>query len=199
MFQPLARNVAAHRIISRHAFRAYPRTSLVAHRLQPPLVLSLAVPRSFATSPLPPSTEKTTPLTSTGPLPSTTRKSTTDFRPAPRKSKPSTFSSTHVPTKPSSASSSSIDALSKISLSSAKETAVKDVEDAENHGVLTPPPPGANWFKRTLHKGIQLAVGDIGSLFTRTLNRFSSEILLSWREVDFHTKTRYRRHPSPYT
>ena len=153
MFQPLTRNVTVHGIISRHALRAHPRTSLGPHTLQ------LALPRSFATSPLPPSTEKTTPLTATGPLPSTTRKTTTDFRPAPRKSKPSTFSATHVPTKPSpSAASSSSDASSKISLSSAKDAAIKDVEDAENHGVLTPPPPDANWFKRTLHKVIQLAV-----------------------------------------
>lgn len=40
----------------------------------------------------------------------------------------------------------------------AKETAYRDVENAEAHGILTPPPPDATWFKRILHKGIQLAV-----------------------------------------
>lgn len=42
-------------------------------------------------------------------------------------------------------------------LASAKEIARKDVEEAEVHGVLAPPPADANWFKRTLHKAIQLA------------------------------------------
>jgi hypothetical protein len=39
-----------------------------------------------------------------------------------------------------------------------KETTKRDIEDAEAHGILTPPPLDANWFQRTLHKGIQLAV-----------------------------------------
>jgi len=38
-----------------------------------------------------------------------------------------------------------------------KETAKRDIEQAEAHGILTPPPPNANWFRRTMHKGIQLA------------------------------------------
>lgn len=42
-------------------------------------------------------------------------------------------------------------------LRTVKETARRDIEDAEAHGILTPPPADANWFKRTLHKGLQLA------------------------------------------
>ena len=38
------------------------------------------------------------------------------------------------------------------------ESARRDIEQAEAHGVLVPPPTGTNWFRRTLHKGIQLAV-----------------------------------------
>jgi LETM1 and EF-hand domain-containing protein 1 len=32
----------------------------------------------------------------------------------------------------------------------------KDLHDAEQHGILVPPPADANWFKRTLHQAIQL-------------------------------------------
>jgi len=42
------------------------------------------------------------------------------------------------------------------SLTSAKEASKRDIEEAETYGVLTPPPPDANWFKRMLHKAIQL-------------------------------------------
>ncbi|KAF8972955.1 hypothetical protein BDZ97DRAFT_1912558 [Flammula alnicola] len=41
-------------------------------------------------------------------------------------------------------------------LGEAKEEALHDIHDAEAHGILEPPPPGANWFRRTLHQGIQL-------------------------------------------
>ncbi|KAJ6607767.1 hypothetical protein B0H10DRAFT_1817273, partial [Mycena sp. CBHHK59/15] len=46
---------------------------------------------------------------------------------------------------------------SSVSLKSLKETTVRDIAHAEYHGILTPPPPGANWARSTLHKAIQLA------------------------------------------
>ncbi|KAF8629111.1 hypothetical protein AX17_005697 [Amanita inopinata Kibby_2008] len=39
----------------------------------------------------------------------------------------------------------------------AKEVSKRDIEEAESHGILTPPPPDSNWFRRMMHKGIQLA------------------------------------------
>ncbi|KAG6829554.1 hypothetical protein H0H92_004223 [Tricholoma furcatifolium] len=38
-----------------------------------------------------------------------------------------------------------------------KEATTKDIQDAEAHGVLKPPPEGAGWAKRTLHKAIEIA------------------------------------------
>lgn len=35
---------------------------------------------------------------------------------------------------------------------------MRDIADAESHGILQPPPPGAGWAKSTLHKALQLAV-----------------------------------------
>ncbi|KAJ2936563.1 hypothetical protein H1R20_g540, partial [Candolleomyces eurysporus] len=44
-----------------------------------------------------------------------------------------------------------------LSLNKAKEEAQRDISEAEKHGILPPPPPGANWFRATLHKAIELA------------------------------------------
>lgn len=33
-----------------------------------------------------------------------------------------------------------------------------DIADAQKHGILKPPPEGADWFKRTLHQLLELAV-----------------------------------------
>jgi hypothetical protein len=46
----------------------------------------------------------------------------------------------------------------KLNLNAAKHEAQRDIEEAEKHGILPPPPPGANWFRATLHKAIELAV-----------------------------------------
>lgn len=91
------------------------------------------------------------------------RKPKVGLRPAPIKptpqKPPSTLSAHHVPLSPSSPvhklppTSSTSPTLNEV-----KETAKRDIEAAEAHGILTPPPPDANWFKRTMHKGIQLAV-----------------------------------------
>ncbi|KAF9451264.1 hypothetical protein P691DRAFT_796989 [Macrolepiota fuliginosa MF-IS2] len=78
------------------------------------------------------------------------RKPKVGLRPGPVKPpppRPSTLSAHHL-TSPSS---------TPPPLNEVKETAKRDIEEAEAHGILTPPPPNANWFKRTVHKGIQLA------------------------------------------
>ncbi|KAK2467788.1 hypothetical protein APHAL10511_000083 [Amanita phalloides] len=82
------------------------------------------------------------------------RKVRIDLRPGPIKPKNTTLSSTHVPDKPSAPSPP---APSAPSLSTAKEASRRDIEEAEAHGILTPPPSGANWFTKLAHKGIQLA------------------------------------------
>ncbi|KAJ7209544.1 hypothetical protein GGX14DRAFT_543130 [Mycena pura] len=58
-----------------------------------------------------------------------------------------------------------------ISLKSLKETTTRDIADAEAHGILVPPPPGAGWAKSTLHKAIQLAkfyFGGVKLVYTRS-------------------------------
>ncbi|PPQ89561.1 hypothetical protein CVT25_012233 [Psilocybe cyanescens] len=96
----------------------------------------------------------TSPADKKPPLPHPqSKKPKIDLRPAPIKPKPSpppsklprSFASLHA------TPSSSIK-----NLSTAKEEVQHDLHDAEAHGILTPPPPGANWFRRTLHQGIQL-------------------------------------------
>ncbi|KAG6862289.1 hypothetical protein C0995_015986 [Termitomyces sp. Mi166 len=82
-----------------------------------------------------------------------------DLRPAPIKpSKTSTVSATHIPLKATvSLPKSPGSPESPSSLRDVKETSRRDIEDAEAHGVLKPPPEGANWFRSTLHKAIELA------------------------------------------
>ncbi|KAG6891734.1 hypothetical protein C0992_006154 [Termitomyces sp. T32_za158] len=82
-----------------------------------------------------------------------------DLRPAPIKpSRASTVSATHVPLKATLPPSNHSDTSeSTHSLRDVKAAARRDIEDAEAHGVLKPPPEGANWFKSTLHKAIEIA------------------------------------------
>ncbi|TFK44591.1 hypothetical protein BDQ12DRAFT_673250 [Crucibulum laeve] len=109
---------------------------------------------SSSTTPNPNSTESQNPPLPT-PKNSAPRKSKVDLRPGPVKPPSSTLrpARNHVlqPIKPSPITTT------PESLKGAKEIAVKDVKDAELHGILKPPPTGANWFRRTLHKGIELA------------------------------------------
>ena len=86
------------------------------------------------------------------PAPPGRRKPTVAFGPGPYPR--STLSASKVPKFPLHKSSP----LDPQPLNQVKESAKRDIEQAEAHGILSPPPPGANWFKRTLHKGIQLAV-----------------------------------------
>lgn len=85
------------------------------------------------------------------------RKVKVDLRPGPIKPKNSTLS-LHVPSASTKPTVPLPRPSSTPSLGLAKEVSKRDIEEAEAHGILTPPPPGANWFRRTLHKGVQLAV-----------------------------------------
>lgn len=100
------------------------------------------------------SSSSTTSSVSQHHIPITHPKQKLDLRPAPIKLKTSTLSATHTPRKPISRPPTS---QSSPSIGKVKETAQRDIEHAETHGILTPPPPDANWFKRILHKAIQLA------------------------------------------
>jgi len=102
-----------------------------------------------------------------------------DLKPAPIK--PSTVSATHTPTKTSHPLPRPSPTSPIPSLSTVKAQALRDVEDAEAHGVLAPPPPNANWFRRTLHKGIELAVCTLIPLFYTLYHVTLPEILLSRR------------------
>ena len=125
------------------------------------------------------STPTVDPTQTAAPNPTPTAKAQTptgkpkiDLRPAPIKPKPA---SSLPPTSASTATSAA--ALNKshharphlnasetpvtVSLASApgvKEEVKRDMEDAEAHGILIPPPKDASWFKRTLHQAIQLVV-----------------------------------------
>ncbi len=129
-------------------------------------------------------TNSTTPRT---PLPSPTtpssKKPKIDLRPAPIKpiQKPPPLSDTNVllakthrqtRTPLNSASASA-------KLANAKEEVQQAIHNAEVHGILKPPPPDANWFKRTLHTAIQLLVWAI-SISPIQLKSSLLEILLPW-------------------
>ena len=115
---------------------------------------SYLITRRYSTPTSSPSTQKNiTPNT----LPTSPhKKPKIDLRPGPIKPKPTTLSSSHPPIKPARPASSATNSTPK--LGSAKEEVVRDISDAEQHGILIPPPADANWFKRTLHQAIQLFV-----------------------------------------
>lgn len=83
-----------------------------------------------------------------------------DLRPGPIKPKPTPHAAgaaripPSIPTQPPHA------AIEHKAASPAEEVK-KDLQDAEQHGILIPPPADANWFKRTLHQAIQLFVCDL--------------------------------------
>ncbi|KAH9485296.1 LETM1 domain-containing protein mdm28, mitochondrial [Psilocybe cubensis] len=87
------------------------------------------------------------------PPPPLSKKPKIDLRPAPIKPK----SSSPLPAKlPRSFIPPTPSPTNPTKLSTAKEEVQHDLHDAQAHGILTPPPPDANWFRRTLHQGIQL-------------------------------------------
>jgi hypothetical protein len=82
-----------------------------------------------------------------------------DLRPKPIKPKPplSAHASGAARTPPSIPTQPPHATTEQKATSPAQEVK-KDLQDAEQHGILIPPPPDANWFKRTLHQAIQLFV-----------------------------------------
>ena len=113
-----------------------------------------------------------TPAPPTAKAQTPTGKPKIDLRPAPIKPKPasslppasaSTATSATALNKPHHARAhlNSSETPVTVSLASApgvKEEVKRDMEDAEAHGILIPPPKDASWFKRTLHQAIQLVV-----------------------------------------
>ncbi|KAJ7251765.1 hypothetical protein B0H12DRAFT_1118801 [Mycena haematopus] len=71
---------------------------------------------------------------------------------------PKSLPSSHAPAQTHlSPSPPPVQTVARVSIKNIHETTVKDIADAESHGILTPPPPGAGWAKSTLHKTIQIA------------------------------------------
>ncbi|KAJ6558575.1 hypothetical protein DFH09DRAFT_1163249 [Mycena vulgaris] len=113
----------------------------------PPLILTLRL----HTRPTPDTPPKTP-----APPPKDARKQHIQLRPAPIKL-PTPPPAAAPPLPPtSSASPPTVHTTESLSLKSLKETTTRDISDAESHGILLPPPPGAGWAKSTLHKVIQL-------------------------------------------
>ncbi|KAJ7755695.1 hypothetical protein DFH07DRAFT_743017 [Mycena maculata] len=107
---------------------------------------ALVLTRRVQTQPSPNSPSKN-PI----PPPNEHRKPHVQLRPAPIK--PPKTKPNPQPTPPPPPV---VQTVEPISLTSLKETTVRDISDAENHGILTPPPPGAGWARSTLHKILQL-------------------------------------------
>ncbi|KAG5646301.1 hypothetical protein DXG03_003898 [Asterophora parasitica] len=134
----------------------------VVRRPSPSSILVLTAHARFLSTPTP----TPRPSSSSSPPPNAHRtKPKLDLRPAPIK--PHTVSATHVPTKPTVPLPHPSATAAPPSLKSVKEVAKRDIEDAEAHGILAPPPPGANWFKRTLHKALELLTKPIQKFYYR--------------------------------
>jgi len=139
---------------------------------------SRSLARRYYSIPTTPQSSPTTtdPLTPT-PLP---KKPKIDLRPAPIKptAKPAL---NHIPQPKAhrhvQAPSEILTATPK--LAEAKKEIQEHIHNAEAHGILTPPPPDANWFKRTLHTAIQLFVRSVHFFLDIISILFPLEILLS--------------------
>ncbi|KAF8160991.1 hypothetical protein B0H34DRAFT_781657 [Crassisporium funariophilum] len=95
------------------------------------------------------------PPLNTIPTPQPPKKHKIDLRPGPIKQNTPTLSASHlIPPKPIRTKSAT--EPSAPAFSAAKEQVLKDLHNAEAHGILKPPPADANWFKRTLHQAIEL-------------------------------------------
>ncbi|KAF9456627.1 hypothetical protein BDZ94DRAFT_1275167 [Collybia nuda] len=154
MFRSLAIDVAARRLpqsttIVRHRSSRRPLSSPHSHSLT-----------RFLSTPIAPSPTSTKSIPPPPPPSPASRKPKVDLRPAPIKPQVSTSSTTYISTKPNVRLPRPINVVPTeptATLGSVKETAKRDIEDAEAHGILKPPPPDASWVKRTLHKAIELA------------------------------------------
>jgi hypothetical protein len=153
------------------------RTALTIVR-PPTFTLSKAsstIARRYSTPTPPPSIQKNHSINTLPTLPN--KKLKIDLRPGPIRPK-NTVSSRHPPIKPARPASY-VPGLTP-NLGSAKEEVVRDITDAEQHGILTPPPADANWFRRTLHQAIQLIVRsfyDIDFLISSLCIRNSTSVV----------------------
>jgi hypothetical protein len=151
---------------------------------------SFALTRRYSTPVSSPSTQNNQPINTLPPSPN--KKPKIDLRPGPIKPK-NTFPSSHPPIKAARSASSAPNSTPK---PSAKEEVIRDITDAEKHGILTPPPADADWFKRTLHQAIQLIVRSlyvIGFSF-----HLSVEILLPGCEAHIQPSRRNCLNQSSY-
>ena len=95
------------------------------------------------------------------------KKSKIDLRPGPIKPKPPPHAA-GAPKIPPSIPTQPPHATTEHKVASPAEEVKKDLQDAEQHGILIPPPADANWFKRTLHQAIQLFVCVLCNYFNKT-------------------------------
>ncbi|KAJ3567051.1 hypothetical protein NP233_g6612 [Leucocoprinus birnbaumii] len=162
MLRSITRDALPRRRIAHSSPRAFSVLSSQHHAriiLRPTLVHT-----RFLSTPQPSS--NTEPRDKSSDIPPSTlqqRKPKVGLRPGPVKPPPpkaprTTLSAHNIP----KAASSPLHKLPPTSespppLNVVKETAKRDIEEAEAHGILTPAPADANWFKRTMHKAIQLA------------------------------------------
>ncbi|KAF9484466.1 hypothetical protein BDN70DRAFT_872480 [Pholiota conissans] len=149
MLRKAARNNAAviHRRLQfvpfRHASPAYHRLYCVPPPTPPPTAAKLPA-GDQPPLPLPPH-----------------KKPKLDLRPAPVKPKPPSPPASAPPPPTTASTTPQTSAPHHVpatpSLSEASKEAKHDIEDAEAHGILAPPPLNANWVQRTLHQVIQIA------------------------------------------
>jgi hypothetical protein len=149
-----------------------------------PIRTSLAL-RPFTS--IPPSSTKVAPSKPVDPVPPDppNRKHKAEFRPGPLKptdgfrhtAATKTPKTSRVSTDPSSLSSSPVHSVT--------ETTKRDFEDAQKHGILASPPPGANRLRRILHQAKELIVGlFLIACMTRRTILCLAEILLEGSEND---------------
>ncbi|KAL0956080.1 hypothetical protein HGRIS_002249 [Hohenbuehelia grisea] len=95
---------------------------------------------------------------SSSPTASTQRKPKYELGPGPIKPKKPIVQqqSTTVSFQANSTPRSTKTSGSQNANASVAETTRKDLEDAEKHGIMKPPPPGAGWFRQLAHKAIEL-------------------------------------------
>lgn len=128
------------------------------------------------------------------PSPNVPRKAKVDIKPAPVKPTvtPNGATSTSKPSRhmkvdhakslpPKGVELPPADTVASVSVSGGLSVAKKDIDKAQEHGVMAPPPPGASWIKRMIHHARELFVCSVSSfanltLRTDTCNRI--EILL---------------------
>ena len=115
---------------------------------------SFTIARRYSTPTPSPSTQKNQPIDTLPTSPN--KKPKIDLRPGPIKPKNTLPSSHPPPIKPARPAPSAQKLAPKPG--SVKEEVIRDIADAEQHGILTPPPADADWFKRMLHQAIQLIV-----------------------------------------